>query len=332
MGLMNLYDQFLKLGQPSENDGYQFSATPIKNFETHRIAKDKHNNPTLLVHTTDKTSGIEFNNFKLQNVTVLFNVNCKIRQEEIGNESILEFTTITFVGINSDLKKYFIKLCSTLIVNLGKEPKTQHVFNEVARFIELLSLAVEPSTKTIQGLWAELFVLNESKDPANLLRYWHSIPQEKFDFSNGNERLEIKSYSSEDRIHNFAIEQLYALNDSPLIIASVKVKQIAGGRSIESLMDEIEFRIHSNNELIHKFRSQVASILGEGIIHAGKVNFDYELAKESHKLFDSVDIPKIALSQVPNFVTEVRFKSDLSSIIPLDKSIVQRRGILYSYL
>jgi hypothetical protein len=309
---MTLIELFNTINLPNENDNFQFSAIPIPSFSNHRIAKDKADNPTLLLSISNQGTRPQIANLKLQNVSVLFDIKCKIEQN--GNLIEKIFTVVCFIGKDNSLKKYFLKLCSTLVEDLGNAPTQEEVRKEITRFIELFRLAAEPQTKTIQGLWAELFLIAESTEPANLVRCWHCIPEEKFDFNNGEERIEVKSSSNSLRIHNFSLDQLHSPTDTRTIIASVFVKQTSTGKSIATLTNEIADRLSGQIELVEKLQLQVALTLGKSISDSMKLKFDFQLAKDSLKFYKAEDIPKISIDNVPPLVTDVRFKSDLTDL------------------
>lgn len=328
---MNLFKLFNDLIPPSEDDTFQFSAAIIPRFSNHRIGKDKLENPSLLISSLSQERSSVSLDLKLQNVSVFFDLNCKIRQN--NDEFERSFTTLNFIGHDNSLKQYFLKLCTSLVQNLGNFPSRGEVLKEVTNFIELFRLAAEAQTKTIQGLWAELFLIAESKDPVNLLRHWHTLPEEKFDFSNGEERIEVKSYSGDLRIHSFSIDQLNPPTKTKTIIASTLVKQAVSGKSVEVLQAEIEFRIALNFELLERLRFQIALTLGNSIVESWKIKFDHHLALDTLRFYRVDDIPKIEISTVPRFVSDVRFKSDLSNVTSvLSTNEIQANGGLFASL
>jgi hypothetical protein len=309
---MTLLKQFDNLYQPSGNDNFQFSAKPIENFQNQRIAKDRFGNPTLMITISNPLIKVFNANLKLENVSVLFDVNCKIKQN--GKVLQQDFTTISFIGENKSLKEYFLKLASTLIDDLGNIPTYEAVRKEIANFIELFKLTSQPQLKTIQGLWAELFLISESKSPKNLLSCWHTNPNEKFDFNNGKERIEVKSTLNEQRVHNFSIEQLNSPKNTSTVIVSVIVKKSSNGKSISSLQKEIRNRIIDEMDLVEKLKLQIALTLGKSINEALKYKFDFHYAKDSIRFYNAKDIPQVLVSNIPPYVYDVRFSSDLSNI------------------
>ena len=57
--------------------------------------------------------------------------------------------------------------------------------------------------------------------------------------------------------------------------------------------------------------------LGSGWADVMDESFDWELAKESLAFFDAELVPKIA-EGIPPTVSDVRFRSDLSSLLPME--------------
>ena len=173
-------------------------------------------------------------------------------------------------------------------------------------------------------------MIAESKEPATLLRCWHCIPAEKFDFNNGEERIEVKSSGSGLRIHNFSLDQLHSPTDTRTIIASVFVKQASTGKSISELQSEISDLLAAQIELIEKLQLQVALTLGKSISDSMKMKFDFQLAKGSLKFYRAEDIPGISFDNVPPLVTDVRFKSDLTDINSVTANELSNCGNLFS--
>ena len=324
---MNLIKTFNSIIAPNANDKFQFAAVPIQEYNNHRIAKDKSDNPTLLISVSNLQESTILANLKLQNVSVLFDIKCIIQQS--GTLIERNFTAICFIGKENSLKKYFLTLCSTLIKDLGNSPTQDGVRKEISRFVELFRLATEPQTKTIQGLWAELFLIAESKEPANLIRCWHCIPEEKFDFNNGIERIEVKSSGSGLRIHTFSLDQLNSPTDTRTIIASIFVKQASTGKSISELQNEISVRLLAEVELLEKLQMQIALTLGKSINDSMRMKFDFQLAKDSLRFYRAEDIPKISFDNVPSLVTDVHFKSDITAINTITPSEISSNSGLF---
>lgn len=179
--------------------------------------------------------------------------------------------------------------------------------------VEIFRTLSDTPTKTLQGLWAELFVMDNAKEPTTLLNYWHNLPEEKFDFNADTEKLEVKSSSTLERIHTFASEQLNPPTDKQVLIASLFVKQTTHGQSISQLANSINQKV-ADNDLTEKLFTLISKTLGNTVEQSIKIKFDYELAKNSLRFYRHQDIHKIGKINIPNKVSEVRYKSDLTEL------------------
>jgi hypothetical protein len=330
MGIVNLIELFETIISPNEGDNFQFSAEPIPKYDNHRIAKDKLGRPVLLLSSKNLVEGSLSVNLRLQNISVLFDFKCNIEQKGCLIEKY--FTALLFIGKDTVLEKYFLGLCGSLVVDLGNFPNSYNVRSEILRLVELFRLRSEPQIKTVQGIWGELFLISECIDPPKLIKYWHTMPAERFDFSNGDERLEVKSSSNGRRIHNFSIEQLNIPTDSIAIIASIFVKRASTGKSISDLIIKIENKLNGDQENLKKIWDQVAAGLGNSIEDSIIINFDYHLANESLKFYRAEDIPKISLDGVSPLVFDIKFKSDINNIDSITKEELNGLGHLFSFL
>jgi hypothetical protein len=142
-------------------DNNSIAALPIPDFRLHRIGKDDQNRPCLLLSfmKDDKTS---LPSIKLKNLTVLFQAKCKIIIEQKSEEWV--YTLVQFTNENIELQNYFLHLCSILLSTLGQKPTLSTIEKEVYFLIELLKNLDALPIKSIQGLWGELFIIEQSKN------------------------------------------------------------------------------------------------------------------------------------------------------------------------
>jgi hypothetical protein len=330
MGKLKLNELSDLIIPPNETDDFQFSAQTIPQYENHRLAKDKNDNLLLLIASTNVHKTKILGDYQLENLKINLEVNCNIKQDNILVEK--EFCIICYSGNDNSLRKYFLQLCELLLEELGQLPTIQEVKRTIQNFIALFRFALQPSKKTVQGLWSELFLILHSTTPSVLMNCWHSFPEEKYDFNNGIDRIEVKSSSKDSRNHRFSLEQLNPPENCNLIIASIFVVQSANGQSINVLQKEIENRLNGDLELINKLRLQIADTLGDSIIKGVEIKFDYEIAYESLKYYNFIDVPKIELTNIPNNVSDVNFASDLTNLNAIIPSLVFNLSNLYKSL
>jgi hypothetical protein len=176
-------------------------------------------------------------------------------------------------------------------------------------------------------LWAELLLISLASDPVTLLRAWHRLPGDKYDFSSENQRVEIKSAKSKLRQHHFALDQL----SSPgvdVLVASVFVERVGSGTSLTELAELVRSKINSDPGLLFYLERVIGSTLGSSWRSAAKDKFDLRLAKKSLLFFSPESIPCID-PKLPKGVTDVHFKVDLTDIPSLDKKIFKSKGGLF---
>ena len=146
------------------------------------------------------------------------------------------------------------------------------------------------------------------------------------------EKLEIKSNANLERIHFFSAEQLNPPNDSEVLIASIFVKKSSSGINIQGIIDRIAAKINSEIDLINKLNIVVGKTLGSLIQESADVRFDYELACESLRFYSHHEVSKIETIHIPSKVSEVCFRSDLSSCKITDLSDLKEKRTLFSAL
>jgi len=295
MSLVSLYES---LAVPEINDRKVFEAIRIPNRNNIRVAVDGEGNPSLLLSVKKRGKGQLSKNFKLKYLQVIQNAECTI--SENGSRSFEVITVINFLCEDSTLRRQFLLVSESLISNLNTEPSHQDVIDTINKYVEIFRHLSEPPTKTISGLWAELFLIESSSDPETLLIYWHEKPEEKFDFNGGEERIEVKSNSQFERIHFFSSEQLNPPANCQVLVVSIFVKQQNSGVSIQELIKRITQRINTKSELTLKLNTVVLATLASSFDQSVGIMFDYDLAQESLKYYHHQDIVKIEKISIPH--------------------------------
>lgn len=306
LDLKEIYD---KLPLPNKQNSNSYSAKAINGYENHRIAKNHADNPSLLIFISEQNQDFFIANQNLFSIKVSHNIKCEIESDKKLTHN--NFSVVSYIGQNDEVKDIFLSTCQVLIKSLGQNPTNNKIKYTVGKFIELFKALKETPRKTIQGLWAELFLIDQSYFPENLIAGWHSIPEEKFDFSFGRLRLEVKSSATDTRTHHFSTGQLNPINNTEIIIASILINVNVGGDSLIDLLNRINDKLNDFPRQKEKLHLLVYSTLGINIDKIKQIKFDYELAKESLQFYKSVDIPKIENKIIPKEVSNVKFVSDL---------------------
>lgn len=316
---MSLLDTFLELEIPLTENLKLFNAKALNEFPFAKIGVNYFGFPVILISSKFDQTHLSQKNIKLKYIELTHNLECKV--SENGNSNIDNYSVIIFKSDERILQNYFLGIATSLLNSLSKKPSQKEVFETFKTFIEIFRSLTETPTKTIQGLWAELILIEQSKNPETLINYWHNIPEEKFDFNADNEKIEVKSSSNLERVHIFTAEQLNPANDSQVIIASIFTKQVSNGLNVLDILEKIETRI-TENELIEKVYRIVSKTLGNTFEQTTKIKYDYNLARNSLRFYKHQDISKVERINIPLRVSEVKFKSDLTNIKPIDINLL----------
>ncbi len=325
--MQTIFKIFLALKkQFSDNEDF-FEIAPLPLTKKHKIGISQLEQPMFFIKCEDsnKVKSIDCN---LEFISVQFNRKCQLK----NNKNKIEEGVYTIISLKTnsvDLQEYFLDVIYLIIIKLSDKPNLKDLKIEVEKLINLFSNFSKPAVKTIQGLWAELLVIEQSSNPDYLIRAWHSSKSDKFDFNDGSDKLEIKSTSKSRRIHNFSIEQLNPNENSNLIIASIFAVETGVGKNIFGLIELIERRI-KDKELCFRINEIIAQTLGKDFEKSFDVFYDYQLAIDSIKYYYSEIVPTINSISIPTQITNVRFDCDLTDIS--DVKSCKNKSLLHSPL
>lgn len=325
--MANLIDQYKKLKLPRldrSGDKILFSASPISDYPRHRLAKDKNNFPCLLIATKDTNKLNRPPSIKLEHLNVLFDVDCRISHNGSFEEST--FTVICCTELDQSTQEYFLRIGDAVVSSLGNNPTKKRVAYAVDKLVELFRAMYEPPHKSVQGLWAELFVISIASEPSELLHAWHRLPDDKYDFSSENQRIEVKSATSKIRQHHFSFEQLNPTVGVKVLVASVFVERIGSGTSIVDLVEVVKSKF-ADPELLFYLDHMIGLTLGRNWKSAVQDKFDYQQAKKSIAFYSSSDIPCINRT-IPKEISNIHFLVDISNVHMVDVDpFLQDEGI-----
>jgi hypothetical protein len=306
--------------------GRSLSAVAIPGAGSHRLAKDSSGSPCLLLR--QQVSAAPTPPIRLQNLLVSYGVPCAISHPD-GQQEEGTFTIIKCSGADPSLFPHFLRILSPIIATLGTTPTATAVRRAISGLVDLFQALTTPAKKSVQGLWAELLVIRGATDPVELVAAWHGLPVERLDFVSARDRIEVKSSSNRRRVHHFSLMQLTPPANTRLIIASLFVEPVGGGLSLGRLSDDIRTILASDPVLLTRFDTVFYATLGSGWSDAMEECFDLELAAESLRFFDSVDIPKID-QPIPATISDIRFTSDVSAAEPLSSDTLISAGGLFA--
>lgn len=170
----------------------------------------------------------------------------------------------------------------------------------------------------IQGTWAELLVIEQSRQPEILINAWHSTPSSPYGFSLGRDKIVVKYTDAEQRIHPppFALDQLRHSIPARILVASTVVRQCvhySGGLSLKDLYGRIMARVTADDSRLRLY-SYLAQTVGIDLVQFEEIRFDYASAVDYLEYYDSADVPCIDPATIPVQVSGVSFTSDLTGL------------------
>lgn len=306
------FSKFQALRYQSTEDG-RFTVLSIDG-SSHKLGISLEGFPIFFVRTIPSTSTVH--NIVREILSVEYNVSCKLLDDTGGSQDDI-FCIITLHSLDLPLQSYFIEIFTMMLRRLQATPSNHELSVEVENIIAIFNSLTKPPKKKLQGLWAELLVIEQSSIPETMISAWHSVPSAKYDFTHGGDKIEVKSTSSEERRHRFSLDQLNPSPSSRLLIASAIVREsgpATDGLSIKELYNRIRERVTDINTQIRLF-TVIAETVGSDIDKIEKVYYDYTSAVDSLEFYDYRDIPSISKNTITPLITEVRFTSNLSGLI-----------------
>ena len=321
-----LYELYQKTLDSDVEEG-NYRALSI-NLSTHRVGCSNEGYPMLFIECCDKERVADI---KLSLFRVLFNRKCALA--DIDNKSVTErdFSIIQMVSNDKDLIKYFFQVISIVLQRLPLSPKVCVLKEEISKIIEIFTLPHIFSKEIVRGLWAELLVIECSSNPEYLIKAWHVEPEDKYDFNDSVDKIEVKSTSGDKRTHVFSLEQLSPEDGSNLLIASVFVNSTGVGKNIFDLMDLISAKL-KNTDCDLKLSEIVLKTIGPNVEECKNMFFDYGFARGTLQYYDSNLIPSVNKKDIPSTVSAVHFRSDLSDVPTIEITGYNEHSVLFNSL
>lgn len=299
-------------------DEGSFRVRSIPGYERHYVGRNSTGHPSLLLGSA---SGVFHAPVRLAMMDARFGNRHRIHPVD-DNEREELLSVITCTSHDAQAQAYFLHVCGTILRIVGPNPPLHDIVQVVQRLIELFRRLSRPATRSLNGLLGELFLIAVSRDVRAAVAAWRSTELNRFDFSTGNVRLDVKASAERLRVHHLSAEQCQPPAGTVGLLASLFIESSGGGQSLRELVVAIEAALDGNDDLILKVQETIAETLGESLPTAMGARFDDRLARASLRFYDLGMVPAIR-DGVPPEVSGVHFRSDLTRAEPLDESAVR---------
>ena len=296
--LRSLYHDALA-GAPPPPEG-TICAVPIPDSEANRLGRTREGFVCLVI-SAKEGSGVARPDVRLQNLQVQRRMLCEVTRPS-GERESLTGVVVTCSADSGDLRGFFLDLFDQALDALGGAPAERDIDAWIDHAARLFSDLESTAFREIRGLWGELFVIAESKDPSVLVRRWHEDPADRFDFSAGAFALEVKTCKDLERVHVFSLPQLRPSTVTDVVVASVPTVADAQGSSAVDLLAEITQRV-PDAAVCEKLR-ETAFRVGRSSLLESHSRFDVRIARGGLRLMRASNIPAFE-ERPPSDVLEV---------------------------
>lgn len=308
MLLKDLYNSIITPGF-GENNEVLYSVLSVPERSEYFVGKNSLSQASFILHTTRDTNKI-LQPIHLKTLDVQFDIPCNfIKADALKKEE--KFTIISCKSDDEDTITYFLSICYNILCLLGDQPKQEEIVKAIEQIVSIFEKLRYPSIRSLNGLFGELYIILNSKNPMKSVEAWRTDSKSRFDFTFEELRIEVKTTSGRVRNHNFSYDQCNPPSDTKTLVASLFVEQVSNGITLKSTIEQISDLIYSDSDLLYKLHSTVAATLGSTLNEALKVSFDPYLTDSSLMFFDVNEIPAIR-NPLPKGVTNMHFNSDLS--------------------
>ena len=292
------------------------------------MGKDQHSRPVVLVEArrdADRVSGIVLRNLSFQPWA-----SCRIT--EVGGSSRdINASVIRCTAPERELHEHFMRAFSPSCEGLGSEPTVSEVALLVERLAEVFQALAEPSSDSVQGLWAELLLISKASDIELATESWQPRRRSLVDFQSGDTGIEVKSCLGDIRQHRFKLAQLQPPEGSVRLIFSVMLTSRPTGASIPDLWNTIEERLRDRPGLRDRVAVRIAQTLGDDWRRAHSRRFDIDAVLASLLVFNALAVPRVGEDADPT-ITDVEFTVDLSGCQSIPITQLSARGPLLESL
>ena len=304
----------------SATAGAFYAILRVPSYQNCYIGKDGEAYACFLISTLDQAKR-QMSPMRFKNLDVQFGLLCSLEKAN-GVVSEERLTVIRCRTHDEEITRYFLSVCDTVLHMLGANPTQETVVGIVKHLASIFQKIQKPPTKTVNGLFGELYLIYRSANPIVTLSAWRSDENARFDFAVDNIRLDVKVTKGRVRTHVFSYEQCNPPTGTTAIAASMFVGHSPGGMSLQALIDGIGTRIATDADLIFKLHETVATALGRHLSEAMSVTYDMELSASSLCFYHMDDVPAVR-EPLPANVSGVHFRSDLSLLKSIPQSVLR---------
>ena len=240
IGLDHLFAAILP-SAAADPDRPLYAVLPVPKHEDYFIGRDGEGRACLLIAAGDNHSRLH-PPIRLENLDVQFALRCHLRK---NNEPERDgtFTVVCCRLPDPEIVRYFLSVCETILHLAGTRPAEHDIAEAVNRLAAIFQRMQRPPSRPVNGLFGELYLLWRSANPARAIAAWRGDDSARFDFSDGDIRVDVKVASGKVRVHTFSYEQCNPPPGTIAVVGSLFAERASGGMALRSIFDYIEARV-----------------------------------------------------------------------------------------
>ena len=262
--------------------------------------------PCVMIGVVDRASGSFPTSIDLEHISIRHGVAARVRGITIPDSQ--RFSIVLLKSANPDLTRVFLQFIFALASAWRETPNAQALAKSLREFVELLRVLREPPRNTLQGLWAELFLIANASSTSMWVNAWHKDPNEIHDFRFDDGFVEVKSWSGGERCHRFNHRQLWPAGGQACFVASLLVEPSSSGVSVLGLADSIRDKLTSDECV--RFDKIFLQTLGSDHQNADRLRFDLATADGTLRFYCVSQLPRLP-NESPSGVSEVSYLVDM---------------------
>ncbi len=155
--------------------------------ETHRLAKNMAGAPAVLISVSQLGRRHRPAPVRLENLSVEHDLECRLTRQD-GRVEQDYFTVLGCRSNDIALYPHFLRIVAPLLSALGARPSRAAVDRLVSSLVSLFRTLSNAPANSVQGLWAELFVIRQSRAPAELDSRMAHRPSRKLRFQRAGQK------------------------------------------------------------------------------------------------------------------------------------------------
>lgn len=247
-------------------------------------------------------------NYNGNNLDIILDFQGTVNDKQSPKE---KYICLILESNNALIKETFISMCVSIYQYFGDNPSYSSLVDYLHSFKNLFIKFNQKPSKSEVGLFGELLIINESKNPDKLVEGWHITGKEIFDFTLNSNQLEIKTTTLNSRIHKIKHSQHKRLREmSNGFISSIMLMESDNGINVSKVAEEIRKKL--DHEATQLFNQKLASCVGDSF-EDYNTDFNYKYSLDSIKFYKAIELQSLNDKDIPENIADIKYSLNLEA-------------------